>query len=63
MLRMHDAKVDTHDWTGTFYTQVIGAHLSPSGSDIKEVWVYVAIVLMGWVLECTSEECGCRVSN
>jgi hypothetical protein len=28
MLRI-DAKVDTYNWTGTFYTQVTGAHLSP----------------------------------
>jgi hypothetical protein len=35
MLRIY-AKVDTCDWTGPFYTQVIGAHLSPRGSDIKE---------------------------
>jgi hypothetical protein len=39
MLRIY-AKVDTCDWTGTFYAQVIGAHLSPRGSDIKEVRVY-----------------------
>jgi hypothetical protein len=26
MLRIY-AKMDTYDWTGTFYTQVIGAHL------------------------------------
>jgi hypothetical protein len=36
VLRIY-AKVDTCDWTGTFYTQVIGAHLSPPGSDIKGV--------------------------
>jgi hypothetical protein len=37
------AKVETCDWTGTFQTQVIGAHLSPTrGSDIKEVWVHVS---------------------
>jgi hypothetical protein len=39
MLRIY-AKVETCDWTGTFYTQAIGAHLSPRGSDIKEVWVH-----------------------
>jgi hypothetical protein len=38
MLRIY-AMVDPCDWTGTFYTQVIGAYLSPQGSDIKEVWV------------------------
>ena len=32
---------DTCDWTGTFYTQVIGADLS-RGSDTKEFWVYIA---------------------
>jgi hypothetical protein len=36
MLRIY-AKVDTCDWTGTFYSHVIGAHLFPKGSDIKEV--------------------------
>jgi hypothetical protein len=31
--------VSTCDWTGTFFTQVIGAHLFPKGSDITEVLV------------------------
>jgi hypothetical protein len=31
--------VDACDWTGTFYADVIGAHLSSRRSDTKEVWV------------------------
>jgi hypothetical protein len=29
------AKVETCDWTGTFYTQVIGVHLSPEAMIVR----------------------------
>jgi hypothetical protein len=34
ILRMY-AKVETCDWTGTFYTQVIGVHLSPEAMIVR----------------------------